>query len=114
KKHSKIGERNIKCDNIFLFEYHLNEPKYRIVRDFYKYLAQDKSKLYYKDVIFSSLSPDKIPDPKKFNAKRKIPLDICENATHIVLFNGGGSIQKLADIISSYTDVDPRKASKII
>jgi len=156
KKFSKIGERNVKCDDVVLFGHHLNEPKYKIVRDFYKYLAQDKSKPYYEDVTFSTLSPDKIPDPKKFNAKRstlaifedlysdppaiqkkiipfftrgrhenissiyvaqkfhKIPIDIRENATHIVLFNGGGSIRKLADIISPYTDVDPRKASKII
>ncbi|CAG8747475.1 16996_t:CDS:1, partial [Cetraspora pellucida] len=39
---------------------------------------------------------------------------IHENATHIVLFNGESSIQKLADIISPYTNVDLRKASKII
>ncbi|CAG8592128.1 20671_t:CDS:2 [Cetraspora pellucida] len=136
KKHSKIRERNVKCDNVFLFGHHLNEPKYKIVQDFYKYLAQDKSKPYYEDVTFSTLSPDKIPDPKKFNAKRStlvifedlysdLPAiqkkiisfftrDIHENATHIVLFNGGGSIQKLADIISPYTDVDLQKASKII
>ncbi|CAG8801368.1 27784_t:CDS:1, partial [Dentiscutata erythropus] len=49
KKHSKIGERNVKFDDVFLFGHHLNEPKYKIVQDFYKYLAQDKSKPYYED-----------------------------------------------------------------
>ncbi|GBC36908.2 hypothetical protein RIR_jg29144.t1 [Rhizophagus irregularis DAOM 181602=DAOM 197198] len=134
KKSSKIGERNVKCDDVILCGHHLNEPKYRIVRNFYKYLAQDKSKPYYEDITFSTLTPDKIPDPKKFNVKRskltifedvcsdppaiqkkiipyfsrgrhenissiyvsqkfhRIPTDIRENATHIVLFSGGGSI----------------------
>ena len=113
-------------------------------------------KPYYEDVTFSTLTPDKIPDPKKFSVKRsklmifedvysdppaiqkkiipyfsrghhenissiyvsqkfhRIPTDIRENATHIVLFSGGGSIRKLADIISPYTDADPHKASKVI
>ena len=44
----------------------------------------------------------------------RIPTDIRENATHIVLFSGGGSIRKLADIISPYTDADPHKASKVL
>ncbi|CAB5351829.1 unnamed protein product [Rhizophagus irregularis] len=156
KKSSKIGERNVKCDDVILCGHHLNEPKYRIVRNFYKYLAQDKSKPYYEDITFSTLTPDKIPDPKKFNVKRskltifedvcsdppaiqkkiipyfsrgrhenissiyvsqkfhRIPTDIRENATHIVLFSGGGSTRKLADIISPYTDADPHKASKVI
>jgi hypothetical protein len=39
KKSSKIGERNVKCDDVILCGHHLNEPKYGIVRDFYKYLA---------------------------------------------------------------------------
>ncbi|CAG8476175.1 24348_t:CDS:2 [Cetraspora pellucida] len=119
---SNLGKHNVKCNDVFFFKHHLNEPKYKIVQDFYKYLAQDKSKSYYEDVTFSSLSSDKIPDLKKFNAKRsryenifsiyvaqkfhKILIDIYENATHIVLFNGRGSIRKLADIISPYTDVD--------
>ena len=156
KKSSKIGERNVKCDDVILCGHHLNEPKYGIVRNFYKYLAQDKSKPYYEDITFSTLTPDKIPDPKKFNVKRskltifenvcsdppaiqkkiipyfsrgyhenisfiyvsqkfhRIPTDIRENATYIVLFSGGGSTQKLADIISPYTDADPHKASKVI
>ena len=156
KKSSKIGERNVKCDDVILCGHHLNEPKYGIVRNFYKYLAQDKSKPYYEDITFSTLTPDKIPDPKKFNVKRskltifedvcsdplaiqkkiipyfsrgrhenissiyvsqkfhRIPTDIRENATHIVLFSGGGSTRKLADIISPYTDADPHKASKVI
>jgi len=141
KKSSKIGERNVKCDNVILCDHHLNESKYGIVQNFYKYLAQDKSKPYYEDITFSTLTPDKIPDPKKFNVKRskltifedvcldppaiqkkiipyfsrgrhenissiyvsqkfhRIPTDIRENATHIVLFSGGSSIRKLADII---------------
>jgi hypothetical protein len=156
KKSSKIGERNVKCDDVILCGHHLNESKYGIVRDFYKYLAQDKSKLYYEDITFSTLTPDKIPDPKKFNAKRstlmifedvcsdppviqkkiipyfsrgrhenissiyvsqkfhRIPKDMRENATHIVLFSGGGSTRKLANIISPYTDADPHKASKVL
>ncbi|PKY61475.1 hypothetical protein RhiirA4_486518 [Rhizophagus irregularis] len=36
---SNSGERNVKCDDVILCGHHLNEPKYRIVRNFYKYLA---------------------------------------------------------------------------
>ena len=64
KKSSKIGERNVKCNDVILSGHHLNEPKYEIVQNFYKYLAQDKSKPYYEDITFSTLTPDKIPDPK--------------------------------------------------
>ncbi|PKK58247.1 hypothetical protein RhiirC2_796620 [Rhizophagus irregularis] len=141
---SNSGERNVKCDDVILCGQHLDEPKY------------DKSKPYYEDITFSTLTPDEIPDPKKFNAKRsilmifedvcsdppviqkkiipyfsrghhenissiyvsqkfhRIPTDIRENATHIVLFSGGGSTRKLADIISPYTDADPHKASKVL
>ena len=82
KKSSKIGERNVKCDDVILCGHHLNEPKYGIVRNFYKYLAQDKSKPYYEDITFSTLTPDKIPDPKKFNVKRsKLTIfeDVCSD-----------------------------------
>jgi len=39
KKSSKIGERNVKCDDVILCGHHLDEPKYGIVQNFYKYLA---------------------------------------------------------------------------
>ena len=82
KKSSKIGECNVKCDDVILCGHHLNEPKYGIVRNFYKYLAQDKSKPYYEDITFSTLTPDKIPDLKKFNVKRsKLTIfeDVCSD-----------------------------------
>src|SRR5438045_9727662 len=61
KKSSKIGERNVKCDDVILCDHHLNKPKYEIVQNFYKYLVQDKSKTYYEDITFSTLTPYKIP-----------------------------------------------------
>ncbi|CAG8741646.1 14761_t:CDS:2, partial [Funneliformis caledonium] len=97
-------ERNVKCDDVIFCGHHLNEPKYGIVQNFYKYLAQDKSKPYYEDITFFTLIPDKIPDPKnrghhenissiyisqKFH---RILMDIRENVTYIVLFSGGDSI----------------------
>ncbi|CAG8813500.1 6915_t:CDS:2, partial [Cetraspora pellucida] len=92
---SNSEEHNVKCDDVFLFRHHLNELKYKIVRDFYKYLAQDKSKPYYEDITFSILSPDKIPDPKKFNAK-KSTLTIFKD-----LYSDPPAIQK--KIISFFT-----------
>ncbi|PKY35655.1 hypothetical protein RhiirB3_456798, partial [Rhizophagus irregularis] len=79
---SNSGERNVKCDDVILCGHHLNEPKYGIVQNFYKYLAQDKSKPYYEDITFSTLTPDEIPDPKKFNAKRSTLMifeDVCSD-----------------------------------
>src|SRR5256885_13247170 len=50
------------------------------------YLAQDKSKSYYEDITFSTLTPDKISDPKKFNVKRsKLTIfeDVCSDPSAI-------------------------------
>ncbi|RHZ81402.1 hypothetical protein Glove_120g135 [Diversispora epigaea] len=85
----------------------VDEPKYKIVRGFYKYLAQDKSKSYYEDVTFSTLSPDKISDPKKFNAKRSRH----ENISSIYVAQ---KFHKIPIDIHFYTDADLRKSAKII
>ncbi|CAH1771040.1 1808_t:CDS:1, partial [Entrophospora sp. SA101] len=42
------------------------------------------------------------------------PKIIRENATHLVLFNGGGSTEDIARIIRQYIEEDPRKASRVI
>ncbi|CAH1770830.1 13872_t:CDS:1, partial [Entrophospora sp. SA101] len=42
------------------------------------------------------------------------PKIIRENATHLALFNGGGSIEDIARIIRQYIEEDPRKASRVI
>lgn len=39
KKSLKIGEWYVKCNDIVLVGHHLNEPKYKIVSSFYKYLS---------------------------------------------------------------------------
>ncbi|POG69266.1 hypothetical protein GLOIN_2v1777358 [Rhizophagus irregularis DAOM 181602=DAOM 197198] len=126
---SNSGERNVKCDDVILCGHHLNEPKYRIVRNFYKYLAQDKSKPYYEDITFSTLTPDKIPDPKKFNVKRsKLTIfeDVCSDPPaiqkKIIPYFSRGRHENISSIYVSQkfhripTDIhaDQHKASKVI
>ncbi|RHZ90039.1 hypothetical protein Glove_9g69 [Diversispora epigaea] len=79
------GERNIKCDDVILVGHNLNEPKYTIVKKFFKYLAKDKSKPYYEDVTFSTFTPDKIPDPVNFYTRH-----FLKTSRMLVLNNGNG------------------------
>jgi len=76
----RIGERHIRCNDLILVGHFINEPKYRLVRNFYKKIA-DRSKPYYEDVTFTAITPDKIPDLKQFkNPKRRTVIifeDLC-------------------------------------
>jgi len=80
EKSEKIGERHIRCNDIVLVTRHPNEPKYRLLRNFYKKIA-DPSKPYYEDVTFTAITPDKIPDLNQYkNSKRRtvyIFEDVC-------------------------------------
>jgi A32 protein len=62
------GDRYIKCNDVVLIGKHLNEPKWKIVRDFYELLAKDKKN--GEDVTFKAFSPNEIPDPSEFDAER--------------------------------------------
>ncbi|CAH1769073.1 15256_t:CDS:1, partial [Entrophospora sp. SA101] len=42
------------------------------------------------------------------------PKIIRENATHLALFNGGGSKDDIQRVIRQYIEEDPRKASRVI
>ncbi|PKB94868.1 hypothetical protein RhiirA5_437883 [Rhizophagus irregularis] len=69
------------------------------------------------DHFFTSVSRGRYENISSIYVSQKfhrIPTDIRENAMHIVLFSGGGSTRKLADIISPYIDADPHKTSKVI
>ena len=41
KKSSKIGKHNVKCDDVILCGHHLDEPKYSIIQNFYKFSIED-------------------------------------------------------------------------
>src|SRR4051794_16151754 len=62
------GDRYLKCNDIILISKHLNEPKWRIVRDFYELLAKDQKN--YEDVTFRAFHPSEIPDPSEFDPER--------------------------------------------
>jgi hypothetical protein len=66
-RHDK-GDRYIKCNDVILIGKHLNEPKWRIVRDFYDILAKDKKNS--EDVTFRAFPPSEIPDPSEFDPER--------------------------------------------
>ncbi len=82
----KIGERPIRCNDIVLVGHYINEPKYRLIRNFYKKIA-DPSKPYYEDVTFTAFTPDKIPDLKQYkNSKRRTVFifeDVCTESPAI-------------------------------
>lgn len=59
----KGGQRYINCNDVLLVGKHLDEPKWRIVREFYKLLAKE-------DVTFTAITPDAIPPVTDFDSKR--------------------------------------------
>jgi len=68
--HNRLGgKRYIPCNDVVLIGKHLDEPKWKIVGDFYELLAQD-SKSNYEDVSFKSYSSREIPDISEFNPDR--------------------------------------------
>ena len=82
----KIGERFIRCNDLVLVGHYINEPKWKLVQNFYKKIA-DCSKPYYEDVTFTAFTPDKVPDPKQFkNPKRRTVFifeDVCTESPAI-------------------------------
>src|SRR5437764_1330712 len=70
----KIGERFIRCNDLVLVGHYINEPKWKLVRNFYKKIA-DRSKPYYEDVIvFDTTVP--ISDPMSIRVGWMNPLDL--------------------------------------
>ena len=64
KKVKMNGKRYILCNDIVLIGKHLDEPKWKIVEDFYNELATEE------DVSFQSFSPNNIPDVLDFDPSR--------------------------------------------
>ena len=68
------GKRYIPCNDVVLIAKHLDEPKWKIVRDFYELLSNygvyKGSSLNYEDVTFKSYSPEEIPDILEFTSDR--------------------------------------------
>jgi A32 protein len=62
------GKRYINCNDVVLIGKHLNDPKWRIVREFYEYLAKDKKN--GEDVSFKAYPPNEIPDVSEFDPSR--------------------------------------------
>jgi hypothetical protein len=65
KKVKKDGKRYISCNDVLLIGKHLDEPKWKIVEDFYNTLAEQG-----EDVSFRALSANEIPDILEFDPTR--------------------------------------------
>jgi len=63
------GKRYISCNDVVLIGKHLDEPKWKNGRNFYKLLAQDSTS-NFEDVTFTSYSPNEIPDVSEFSVDR--------------------------------------------
>lgn len=68
-KSPTLGQRYINCNDVLLVGKHLDEPKWRIVREFYKLLAKEDGPLK-EDVTFTAITPDAIPPVTDFDSKR--------------------------------------------
>ena len=64
KKAKENGERYILCNDVVLIGKYLNEPKWKIVEDFYNELSETE------DVSFTKIHPSEIPDTEEFNSER--------------------------------------------
>ncbi|RHZ62251.1 hypothetical protein Glove_341g50 [Diversispora epigaea] len=121
------GERYISCNDVVLIGKHLDEPKWKLVENFYNTLAKRG-----EDVSFKALSANEIPDifefdPARFtivifedlvNASKKIQEQIAdyfinENINYISLHRGGSSLLDIKRIISQYTEYSNSLASVI-
>ena len=54
----------ILCNDVVLIGKYLNEPKWKIVEDFYNELSETE------DVSFTKIHPSEIPDTEEFNSER--------------------------------------------
>ena len=91
KQMKEDGERYILCNDVLLIGKHLDEPKWGIVKDFYKSLAKEG-----EDVSFKALPFTEIPDIEEFDSSRSTVV-IFED-----LMNTPKKIQeRIADYFSS-------------
>ena len=96
KADKKNGSRYILCNDVVLFAKFPDEPKWKIVRDFYNELAnppEDADPGFYEDVSFKILPYDDIPDPKTFDPSR-FTIAIFEDLMH--------ESKKIQDKIAQY------------
>ncbi|CAG8714890.1 448_t:CDS:2, partial [Cetraspora pellucida] len=119
-KRQKEGSRYIRCDNLIVCDYHLNEPKWAFVRYMYGIIASNPKAPYYENIRFSYISPKQIPSMKSFSPKRSTVIifeDVCvapkSIQNHIIpffthgrhlIYNEGSSYQDVSKIAGRYTD----------
>lgn len=88
KKMKEDGERYIPCNDIVLIGKHLNEPKWKIVEDFYNELAEEG-----EDVSFKSYNPEEMPTVSDFDPAR---------STIVIFEDLLNESKKIQDLIASY------------
>jgi hypothetical protein len=79
-KGRKGGNRYIRCDDLIVCGYHPDEPKWAFVRYMYGVISKDQRAPYYKNIRFSYISPERIPNVKSFSPKRSTVIifeDLC-------------------------------------
>lgn len=96
KADNKNGSRYILCNDVVLFAKFPDEPKWKIVQDFYNELANppdDADPGFYEDVSFKVLPYSEIPDPDEFDPIRST-VAVFEDLMH--------ESKKIQDKIAQY------------
>jgi len=79
-KRQKREFRYIRYNDLIVYGYHSDKPKWAFVKYIYGIIAKDPKALYYKNIQFSYISPERISNVKLFSPERSTVIifkDLC-------------------------------------
>src|SRR6266542_4379910 len=79
-KGKKGRSRYIACDDLIVCGYHPDKPKWGFVRKMYGIISKDLKVLYYENIRFSYILPEKIPSVRAFSPEQSTAIifeDVC-------------------------------------
>jgi hypothetical protein len=105
QKGKKSRSRYICCDDLIIYGYHPDEPKWAYVRYIYIMISRDLRASFNENISFKYIPPEKIPSTKAFSSEKSIVIifeDLCLAPEHmqnqIGQFFGNGHYQNILSI----------------